>query len=628
MTLRQPVRHYRPTAKPLSGPPRHGTLVTLDQNILSIPFTKVPVLINAVKTLSGRKLYDDHWEVPLTLESVDRLRALGYSLDTPILNWLDRMEKKPEMLTRIPGIKRPLIQYQMEGVSVLDHTEGHTIIGDQQGLGKTAQFWGYLQLRPELRPAVVVCPSNAKWGFHSEAKYIMSDNDRVEVISGRYTPGNIIRRAHVYVINYDILYITKKCPRCGGKGRHSHNTDPTKDVKCKVCKGKGSVVHLRPDLVPHIQNLRVVGLDECQKLQEMDSQRTQAVYQLCDFLPYDDRQIIPMSGTPILHRPKNFFVPLNLVRPDLFPSFHSYGKKYCGAKNTPFGWNFEGSSNQDKLHELLERHKVLIRRTKDEVLPQLPKMSRVPVPIELSEKDAAEYRKADRDFLRWLEGIDPEKVDAAERAEALTKINALKQLAIKFKMKGAMAWVEDFLESGEKLIAFAHHKATVSMLRNKFKTAVVVDGGTTDVQKRDAETQFQSCRRCGVKKDKHTIEPGACAGYVPNRTQLFIGTLAAKEALTLTAASDTVFIELWDSPKDHEQAEERCYGRVSDPHGATAYYLLAKDTIEEDILEAHDSKRANIDAIIDGKSIEDSPSLLADFLNGYKNKRRKDHDEN
>ena len=619
--LRQPIINNRKPAKP-SGAPYHGTLVELRHHVLHIPFTKTPILINSIKTLSGRKLYDEHWEVPLTLDSVDKLRAWGYKLDTGILEWLHRIESPAQILADVPGIQRPLLSYQLEGVSILDATGGKSIIGDQQGLGKTAQLLAYLQLRPELRPAVIVTTSNAKWGYYNEARYTMSTKNRVEVISGEYSPthGSTIRRAHIYVINYDILYITKKCPVCHGKGK---TIGDGAERKCKSCKGKGSTVHLRPDLIPHILGLRLVGLDECQKLQDMESLRTQAVYQLCDYLPIDDRQIVPSSGTPILHRPKNFFVPLNLVRPDLFPSFHAYGKKYCGGKQTFFGWNFDGASNQDKLNEYLKRHKVLIRRTKAEVLPELPAMDRIPVPLELSAADMTEYRRADHDFLTWLADKSPEKLEAAERAEALVKINALKQLAIHFKMKPAMAWIDDFLESGEKLIAFAHHKATVSLLRTKFKAlSVVVDGGTTDVQKRDAETRFQACRRCGIKKDKHDIEPGACKEYLPNKTQLFIGTLAAKEALTLTAASDTVFLELWDSPKDHSQAEERCYGRVSDPHGATSYYLLAKGTIEEEILESHDIKNRNIDAIIDGKSMVEAPAMLADFLNTYKHKRR------
>lgn len=563
--------------------------VRIDGNVMFISFPYDPKTIAQVKTLSGRRWDQGQkmWTAPYCLESVEKLTAWGFSVPAQV-----KKAGRPSAI-KINGIKRPLKPYQVLGVEHIEAADGRTILGDQQGLGKTATKLAWLQYRPDVRPAVVVCPSNAKWGYYHEAKYIVP-NDRVSVISGEWRQGNVLEEADIHIINYDILFYNEPCPECKGKKKVKKGADLK---KCPACKGRGVATHLRPDIKKI--DPQAILIDECQYLQEMTSSRTQAVYQLAEKVPH----VIGSSGTPIKHRPKNFYPMLHLVRPDIFPAFFPFAIKYCGAKKGFFGWDFGGASNQEEFHDVLTKHKVLLRRTKAEVLPDLPKMTRTTVYLEFSAKEMKEYRYADRDFLSWLEDKDPASLTSAQRAEALVRINKLKQLVVRLKMKKCLQWVEDFLDGEEKLIMFAHHKETISELKQAFKpeSMVVVDGSCTDIQKRDAETRFQACAKCGVKKDKHDIDPGACREYRHNDTRVFLGTLAAKEALTLTAAQDVCFLEFWDSPKDHEQAEERCYGRISDPHGATAWYLVARDTIEEDILASQEEKRQVIDAIIDGK---------------------------
>jgi SWI/SNF-related matrix-associated actin-dependent regulator 1 of chromatin subfamily A len=578
-------------------------------DILYISFTFDPATIAQVKTLTGRrwKQADKQWTAPYCLASVEKLREWGFDIIQPAVAPPVHVSIKG-----IPGIKRPLLPYQLACVEHIEAANGRTIIGDQQGLGKTAEKLAWAQYRQDVRPIVVACPSNAKWGYHSEAAYVLPD-DHVEVIAGQYSQKKKLPDADVYVINYDILYVNETCTTCKGTKKVGDPKNRDEIKKCRKCKGTGKMTYLRPD-VAAIKPM-VLFIDECQYLQEPTSSRSQAIAQLAKGVDY----IIPSSGTPIRHRPKNFYTILNLVRPDLFPAFFPFAIEYCGAKKGFFGWDYSGASNMDKLHNILVHHKVMIRRTKAEVLPELPKLRRVPVHIELGKKEWKDYWHADQDFLDWLHAKDPDALDAAERAEALVRINKLKQLAATLKLKQCLTWIDDFIETDEKLIVFGHHAHIIDAVKKRLgdKLCVTVAGGCTDVNKRDAETRFQACGRCGVKKDKHDIDPAACRIYKHNETLVFLGSLAAKEALTLTAASDVVFLEFWDSPKDHEQAEERCYGRVSDPHGATAWYLIAKGTIEEDILAMQERKRDVIDAVVDGREtiIE---SDLSNLLRGVK----------
>jgi SWI/SNF-related matrix-associated actin-dependent regulator 1 of chromatin subfamily A len=126
-------------------------------------------------------------------------------------------------------------------------------------------------------------------------------------------------------------------------------------------------------------------------------------------------------------------------------------------------------------------------------------------------------------------------------------------------------WLDEFLASGdgEKVIVFAEHVDFVERLADRYgNIAVKIRGGVSNEDRMAAVDRFQNDPTCRV----------------------FIGNMAAaSEGLTLTAASDVVFCELAWTPSIHEQCVGRCYGRVNDLHGATAWYLLARNTIDEDI---------------------------------------------
>jgi SNF2 family DNA or RNA helicase len=93
---------------------------------------------------------------------------------------------------------------------------------------------------------------------------------------------------------------------------------------------------------------------------------------------------------------------------------------------------------------------------------------------------------------------------------------------------------------------------------------------------------------------------------------------AASEGLTLTAASDVVFCELAWTPAMHTQCVSRAYGRVNDMHGATAWYLLAPQTIDDEMYKILERKAITVAAVTDGVDISDDPmgnnSSMAELL--------------
>jgi hypothetical protein len=125
-----------------------------------------------------------------------------------------------------------------------------------------------------------------------------------------------------------------------------------------------------------------------------------------------------------------------------------------------------------------------------------------------------------------------------------------------------------------------------------------------------------------VRKEKHDYEKHACKEYVPDlKTRIYIGSSAAREGNTLTASEHVIFMELWWSPKDHDQAEDRCYGRAGDLHGATAWYLIADETIEIPIAKVYDLKNISLEKMMDGRDLP-KDRMLTELLYEYNQERR------
>lgn len=333
-------------------------------------------------------------------------------------------------------------------------------------------------------------------------------------------------------------------------------------------------------------------IDEAHYIKSNKAIRTKSTKKLAKGIPH----IIGLTGTPIINRPAESYNIIQLINPTIFPNYWNFVHTYCDAKHNGFGWDFSGASNQDELHEKLKQ--VMIRRKKAEVLPDMPDKIYSYVPMEL--ENEKEYFHAERDFIQYLkENKGKEAAEKASQAEHLVRIESLKQLAVQGKMKRVIEWIRDFLENnGQKLVVFSTHKIVVDRLMNEFgNVAVKVDGAVSSVKRDEAVKSFQN-------------NPDV---------RLFIGNIqAAGTGLTLTAASSVAFIELPWTPGELAQAEDRCH-RIGQKNAVNIYYLLAKDTIEREIMALLDSKRKVLDAVLDGKDTDES-SLFSALIKKYENK--------
>lgn len=547
--------------------------ISVEHDALAVRFPFNPVYLQRMKALQIGEWSDERsaWVLPPHLLPLVQ-RIFPYAQTDEQTDDLLKHQERLRTVSRqtdadlqIPGLGGDLMPFQRVGVQFVEATNGRTLVGDQPGLGKTVQALAYLQLHPELRPALIVCPASLKINWQRHVEQWVTTAGRATILNGTNT-NTAVERADIYIINYDIVHHWQ--PLLVGAG-----------FRCLIC-------------------------DEAHYLKTQSSQRTKSVRSLAAGIAH----ILLLTGTPLLNRPSELWPLLNILSPTAWGNWWGFAQRYCNARKkeirikggkTRTVWDFSGTSNAEELHSAIQPY--MIRRLKADVLTDLPPKRRVIVPMALPAPIRTKYDAllaATRDAIRSAVN-DGQPIDG----RILAKIEECKQLAVQGKLPQAIEWIRDFIES-EKLIVFATHKFVVADLLAAFPNAVSITGDTPQAERMAAVDAFQN----------------------NNKVRLFIGNIqAAGVGITLTAASNVAFLEQDWTPATHEQAEDRAH-RITQTESVTAWYLLAADSIDEDIFATLERKRKVTQAIVDGSAdstltfdmevLDEVAQLIIDFEAG------------
>jgi SWI/SNF-related matrix-associated actin-dependent regulator 1 of chromatin subfamily A len=549
---------------------------------VELAFPYDPVLVRAVKTIDGAKFSPQTrtWLIPAaqTADAVTFARSFDLPVDAALAAAADAEAGRRADLAAasrahdadilLPAAGGDLLPFQRAGVAYALRAR-RCFIADEMGLGKTAQSLVTLEAADAF-PAVVVCPATLVLNWAKE--------------SNQWLPGRSVR------------VITDR------------KAEPVASPADVTIVGWSNLSHWQKTLT----FANAVVYDESHYAKNPTAQRTKAAVALARTVP-DDGIILCLTGTPITNRPAEFAPQLDILGhlKELGGRWAFY-RRFCGAFRDRFGhWHIDGASNLTELHERL-REKCYIRRTKADVLTELPPITHVPVVVTTDPKLMREYAKAEADIARYMAerareiaqelGQNPNSAAvrarlAAEANEHLVRISALRRIAALAKMPAIVEWVESRIDAGAKVVLAAHHRDVVDALADRFGGLKIQGGMSVDeVEAHKAAFQTRSAVDAPV---------------------IVLSIQAAKTGHTLTAAHDVGFVELPWTPADVDQTIARVYGRLSDLHGATATYLLADGTIDETIFRLIGQKRQVVDAATDGSTVGPGVSVGAAVVGHY-----------
>lgn len=439
--------------------------------------------------------------------------------------------------------------YQIEAIKFVEESNVRCIIADEQGLGKTIESSGILRLHSsKLLPAAIICPSTVKLQWMHELHRIVNTQQRkmlIQVVqSGKEA---LMPGFDIYVITYDMLK-------------------------------KEDLFRLLPE-----NHIKTLIIDECQRIKNHLSERAKAVQRLGRVVPH----IIAMSGTPIKNNAGEYFTVLNLVKPTMFPHYQKFIDNYCDAYSNGWGQKVGGLSNPERFHE--DTKDIIIRRTKAEVLKDLPSIDRKFHHVELDRKLNKTYAAAMQELDELLYSDESEFEKSTNMIAIMGKLRHITGIS---KVAECIDFTTEFLLSTDrKIVIFVHHQDVMAMLQTQLDNWCVEGGfGKSLVLHSGLDGNARQNLVMKFKEDN-------------NSRILIASTLAAGEGLNLQFCSDAIILERQWNPANEEQVEGR-FHRFGQLNPVSITYMLASGTIDEYFTELVEIKRSIVAATLDNKTIE------------------------
>lgn len=521
-------------------------LTKVNDNTIKIEFRYMPHLVEAVKEIPGRRFDGERkcWIAPVT--SLKEVEAFARRYGFRWANAPQRQEVVGE-IPPMPDLQKEIdlaltpFPYQKQGIAyALLHKR--CIVGDQPGLGKTGQAIATI-VGAEAFPCLIICPATLKENWRREVEMWTGGKHRATILSdgNKRTFHQFFKAglADFCITNYESL---KKF------FVDSINVPEGKRLILPHIKFKQDVVN----------SFRSVIIDESHRCKNGAAQQTKFCMGICRGKEY----ALLLTGTPIVNRPKDLIPQLHIM--DMLPRFGGYKTfvdRYCGGPKQ--------ASNLRELNYKL-RTTCFYQREKKDVLKDLPDKMRQTVLCDISNRK--EYNQAETDLIQYLRkyrDADDEKIARAMRGQAMVMINILRQISARGKIDSVKEFINDLLESGEKVILFVSLHEIVLVLKKFYPKAVTVTGLDSKDARQAAVDSFQRN---------------------PDTKLIICSIKAAGVGLTLTASSRVAFVEFPWTYADCCQCEDRAH-RIGQKDSVTCYYFLGQNTIDEKVYQIIQTKK-------------------------------------
>lgn len=430
--------------------------------------------------------------------------------------------------------------YQLEGFRWMVRLSGWgagACLADDMGLGKTVQTIAFLLYRAAEGASLVVAPASVVPNWKNELQ--------------RFAP-----TLNIHVLNE----ADDRKALIDGAGEY--------DV---ILSTYGLLVNAEEPLIGKQWN--VVCLDEAHTIKNRDTKTSKVAMQL-----QASARLI-LTGTPIQNHLSELWNLFRFITPGLLGSYEQFRLKFI----VPIE---EGDKEkQRRLKRIVQP--FMLRRTKSEVVEELPEKMEITLPVELSEDEMAVYEVIRRRAKAMLEA------SSGVNMSTLAEITRLRQAAcsmalIDNKWKGESTKIQMLLdliaeikEGNNRVLVFSQFTSFLELVRKRLdeqgEPYFYLDGSVAMKQREELVRKFQQ---------------GECPIFL-------ISLKAGGLGLNLTGANYVIHLDPWWNPAIEQQATDRAY-RIGQQNRVTVYHLIAQHTIEEKILRLHRTKRDLADSLLEG----------------------------
>lgn len=506
----------------------------------------------------------------------------------------------------VPGWHTPapnghlLHAYQKEGAEFCARRGLRALIGDEMGVGKTAQAIATAEATSAER-IIVLCPANARYVWDREIRG-WSNNGQIQHIERQSETLDMSARWHI--LTYDVITtrsetwrlnnaqevtaFTNAFPQLATRKDVAHGnfprkisldqpltslpTFPTPDRRVawekRMRRLKGELLVQILDALPAL-----VILDEAHRVKNRNAKRTKTIQRIAA----GGANVVMLTGTPLRNNEHEVAVLLSMLDASASVTLsakHGYSildvKDYLGY--------------------------FMIRRTKAEVLPELPEKTRQRIDISTLDPESMDrYNEALANACHsYFNAIERGKSDAEARQQMQPGIERARVALGVAKVLGGevVDLVLDVVENKECCVVFcAHHEASdrlKDLLEVHNLRVSIIDGRTSQ-----------------------KVRPTIVSAFQSGQLDVVIGSIeVAGEAITLTRADTVIFVELAWVPAALLQAEDRIH-RVGQTSNCQVIQVIARirngENLDEMMVGILGQKMAKIGMVLD----EDGSNIIA-----------------